>query len=1857
MNAAAKVRMDRARRFVGVAVALVLATAVQTELYAGFTLQVVDPTGAPIAGGYRWLVEEDNTITHVPGVLVSDSVSVNIHKSYAPVLMSGTDADLTPLAALPATGKYFVSVLPNSGYTTGGASVLPGDTTASVLVNPQPLPTAQISIFIFEDNFPLNNAPEFLNEQGLQGFSVQLFDRFGQFLQDAFGNPLDTTYEFDPLTGQPLLDVDGQPIVAVLGSGVPTSDPTGRVLIKYLPASKFGIKIIPPQGQGWVQTVTIEGTPIIDAWVKANEPPVFVEFGPAAFHAFFGFIRPFDSLGLIGAPGAPTGSITGRVVINHFAAPPIVQGFFSGDPVGNAYVGLNLGAAGGAAAVYAQPAANNPSPGQFTINGVPAGSYQLVTWDQNLDTIFGFHVVTLPDVNGNMNVDLGDVLVFRWFGELEGSVFFDSNQNGFRDAGEPGIPGQVLNLRFRDGTIYQGTQTDLVGNYAFSEVFPFFKWLVAEVDFARFKDTGYTNVVDQGGFVPPDAGWAMPSRNKLTPQPQTAFNPLTGNNLSRTVSGGAPGDNLLQAMQLYLTQVNTIDWGKMTYGPTESGGITGIVHYAVTRAENDPTKAVGEVWEPGIPRVQVNLYQDATGDQIIDDLDGDGLETLADVDNYPIGWINDPFNFNLKGPEDIDRNGDGLFNYGDAIQIVHTDSWDDSLPTACIQTLPQPHPPQVVPECYDNFGTWNQLRPGVFDGGFAIESYFAGGMANNLTIETPGVPPGFYVVEAATPAGYEIVKEEDKNVDFGDEYVPSQRALPPPCIGDGHIVPAELTLFPGIAAPFAGDLRPLCDRKWVSHSNGQNTALNFFLFTPVPKAARAVGFINNDLAAEFDTTSPVFGEKQGARWVPVSFQDFRGNEIQRVYSDEWGGYNALLPANFSINIGAPSGVASNMLSFIINDPGPVPDPNNPGQFVTDPFFDPQFSQTSFTFNFDSGKTTYLDTPVIPVAAFAGFPNGPLDIEPVEFTPMIFSVMGPTGGPVVCIDPANPLQQITISSLGMAEIPNPDYDPTIPGSPLTITRDFGFGAFAPNGASLITVGGVPLNILSWTTSQIVAEVDTTLVSTGQLIIFRADSNTPTPTAVTLHVVDCVNTNIVHVTGGGTWPVTKIQDAIDAAPAGSLIIVEPGTYRENPIIYRNDIQLQGSGAGSTWINGTPVPPDRIDDWHARINALIAAGEIIPFDQDLITQFFEAMEAPDISIFGKPPPFPVSTTSLVDGFTLFGGISGGGVYITGSTNNQTISNNKIFNNQGTFSGGVTVGVVDQTIANNGVNIKHNVISLNGGVNGGGGITIFRGANNYSITDNTIIGNFTRWDGGGISHVGVNDGGLIARNTIAFNEVFYGGLIGGSGGGISIRATGIAFFGAGGGNVPLPPPAPGGATTGTGSVTIDANRIQGNLAGSGSGGGIRALDINGQDVINNPGNPAAWFGLNIFNNSIINNVAAFRAGGISLLNAAKVNIIHNTIANNDSSGTSALAFPPGPLNLSTPQGAGVVSAPHSPALAAASGQAFSDPALINNIIWHNRSFFWDTAAVPPPGQPNSHLLPSPTPFVDVEVAGAVANLNPQNCILTDATGFDPSNTSVDPLFLAEYQNGLLTAAVIDEAGNAITVRYLELALHAADPHIMCCSPARDVGMSPVPGAFAELLTDMDGQPRPMGFAGLHDIGSDEVNPLFDLNGDCVAGPGDFAFIVPCWLKCDTDPAWTTFNCADADFDCSGCVGPGDLAFFINAWLKPCDDPTLILPVCQLPRGAGANGGAGQQLPPASPAMVEAFGLPYPPDGDVRFHRLGDIDQSGQVNLNDMTVFVDVLLGNDVDPAHQVASDLNGDGTYNGQDIQTFIDTVLLVP
>lgn len=1687
-------------------------------------VQGLNRDGTPNAAvtEYRWTIEEDATY-HVPfnsnGNPIPDAntLSVSFHQSYMPVVASGDNSTAFPPACtggadpicLDPAKNYFISVIPTASgsYSIGGAPFKGDAETVAVTLNQLPLPTAQITVLVFNDNFPINNAPDLPEETGLAGFSIVLEDGGGRYgmsagvqMMDAFGNPLGTAYQFTDSNGNGIhdsgepyvLDVDGTPIVAVMGDGVILTDANGEAVIKNLAPGKYGIQAVPPDAvkdavtgkwvsSNWTQTATIEGTKIIDAWVKANEPPYFQEFGPPGWHVFIGFVNAGPNKPFVDATVLSGGStISGQVVNLHMSRPPDYA-FYDGAPLEHtrAWVGLNMGLAGAGNGVYA---ARANSDGTFSIPNVPAGDYQLAIWDDALDQIFAFYSVTVP--TGGGPVDLATIPVFQWFTRQEHYVFNDLDGDGIRDPGEAGIPNQAVNIRWRDGTMYQSAPTDGEGFVPFDEVFPFFAWQIAEVDFASaLKATGVTITVDGGGPIPWGDPWAW--GDQLNPQPQSENAGLP----YRTETGPV----LLEAFQGMIGQTSVLQWGKAAYGAGENGGITGVVYYSTTRAENNPQYGAAEPWEPGIPRVQVNLYRDADGDGAIDDFNDSGSIELADVDNYPFGWSTG----GTKGAEDVENSGsDGLWDKGDALEVTHTDSWDDNPPNGC---QGDPFVFQGSPkDCYDGLRNFNQVRPGVFDGGYAFGSPVGGTLA-----------AGTYIVETIPPPGYEIVKEEDKNVDFGEDLIPGPLALPPVCVGDDHPVPQYLTLFEDqmieVAGWTPGMTRPYCDKKQVYLSDGQNAAADFFLFTKAPIAGHIYGFILDDTQNEFDPNAPNFGEKYAPPWMPISIRDWTGHEISRTYSDQYGTYNALVPSTYSANLPQPSGMSPSMITVCLNDPN-------------DPLHNPQYSQYCYTFQYMPGTTTYLDTPVLPVAAFAGPGQYPLDCEFPSGTPRISSVdvqtNGVGGGPyipatAVTTGPPsargvfpNSNYNIIVTSEGSVGVPNPAYDGIGGTQPKTIQRDYGFGA--SQGTGTVMLGTVPLTISSWSDTSITATVSASTnlgqIGGSQLTVAR-DNGLSTITGVTVQV------GLRQGAAVRTVPSLygSIQAAIDAAGANDLILVGPGTYEELVIMWK-PVQLQGWGAGAVRINAVKSPAEKLLAWRNNVTNLIANGDVdlLPEQEvgggvpEPVTLFNE--EGPGVIVLAKgsgPDRFARNQNqgARIDGITITGADHAGGIIVNGYADYLDISNNRIISNNGVFGGGIRIGhpiltTIDgldyADAQNDNIRIHHNHITQNSGLNElGGGVSLCTGSDAYQLTDNFICGNFAQGGGGGIGHQGLSDGGLIAHNTILFNESFQQGITV-NGGGIVI-AGGAPLGGA------------GSLSPGAGSLRIDANFIQGNAAGAGDGGGIRLTRINGQDVAGNPSNPNQWYKVDILNNMIFNNVAALAGGGISLQDSVRVNIVNNTIANNDSTATAGEAFEPGSPSASTPQPAGIVARAHSAQLSAASAMAgtFSNPLLQNDIIWHNRSFSFflnDTTDPPTFGLVPDVGSGAAPDYWDLAVLGTTGTLTALDSLLTGG---------LDPVFVAEYLNGdrgqtilqpeittsIQAPPAFDEGGNFIRVHFGPLTqtvfdttasewVLRGDYHITAGSSAENTGSNLVVGSFPALEFDIDGETRPNGNV---DIGADE--------------------------------------------------------------------------------------------------------------------------------------------------------------------------------
>jgi hypothetical protein len=185
----------------------------------------------------------------------------------------------------------------------------------------------------------------------------------------------------------------------------------------------------------------------------------------------------------------------------------------------------------------------------------------------------------------------------------------------------------------------------------------------------------------------------------------------------------------------------------------------------------------------------------------------------------------------------------------------------------------------------------------------------------------PMLPAGTYVVEMLVPPGYELVKEEDKNILLGDTYdapvtsqfagfgaifiMPDQASVAAsynasnplnsttdqgvhprhegdtgsvetfwPCVGALRVVPDYNSLFPqaGQNAPFAGASRPLCDRKEVVLQEQMSVLAKFYVFTSTHVAAHFTGIITDDFTSEFDPFSPAFGEKFSPSNLPVGIR-------------------------------------------------------------------------------------------------------------------------------------------------------------------------------------------------------------------------------------------------------------------------------------------------------------------------------------------------------------------------------------------------------------------------------------------------------------------------------------------------------------------------------------------------------------------------------------------------------------------------------------------------------------------------------------------------------------------------------------------------------------------------------------------------------------------------------------------------------------------------------------------------------------------------------------------------------------------------------------------------------------------------
>lgn len=1552
------------------------------------TIEVRDRTSGGAVTDFRYIINVD--IAH-------ENASLTPPESYSPLVAVGDSSD--PTVELPE-GKYLVTVLSGpfpptpSNYKMWGKHFTVDGSTSAMTVTvdlvPNPLPLATLRVRVFHDNHMVNGEDDIPMEAGLEGFHVVISDPVGEVTVDWFGNPICTEYSDYP---------GGTPVPGT--GGHCETDADGMAVIPNIPPGKYEVEVIPPDGEGWVQTTTIEGTHAIDAWLEEGANGYSTEEGFLQAVVWFGFIRPCEFGNT--ADDCPTNDVAGSNTIigriRQLALDSDKPGDIAlGNPMYRPWVALN-NLSGDDEQVYLGRGNAN---GTFTIPHVPPGLYQLVYWDDPLDFIIQFYTVQVPAGSGQ-TIDVGDIGAPRWFGVIKGYAYLDTGVakdgtvipggagNGFRDCYdpgtginprnvatcEPGLANQDLDIRFKDGSIRYATFTDANGYYEFPEYFEWEHFLIWEVGFGRLRQVS-TTAYRTDEFGNP-IGYPYSPEN----------GPVWG-------LGG-----LLQAQLTWAGTTQWIDSGKLPYGPGENGGISGIVFYATTRNEFNPRLAAAEDYEPGVPDVVVNLYQAA--------LDSNG-QPIAEPD--------------------------GSLRRVALLNTVTTDSWFGNLPTDCLWEYPVPGSGdfRLDPQCLELPRTWNQIKDGVFDGGYAFEEtcldpsglavtdpegdHDADGTPNKFDPdlllnaeagECQPLPNGHYIVEVVPPPGYRVIREEDQNTDQGDDFVPA--IPPPPCAGPLHLVDDPRN-------PAHGTWTPICDSRYVTLQSGQNAASDFFLMidNALPPPGMIRGLLVDDLILDLNPDSPLYVEKRGIPNTPVGILDFAGNEITRVYSDENGYWEVLLPSTYTALCPIPSGVCPGMYQVVGNYPGT---PDNP-----DPLWNPNYGTLRLVFEVWPGKTTYADVAIVPTTNLIAAP-APGFLEP-------------------------PQCHIPTDTPDIAGVTKPFGSPSDGGSFKIKGEHFG----DVQGAGQVTLDGTPIPVLSWSDKVIEVEmVQLSLVSAGphQLLVTN-DFGKTSISGITFHVLGAgYNPPQLHV--GEGQPYATIQDALDAANDGDLIIVHPGIYYENLIVGKN-VKLQGYGPGLTTVDG------RFFNFGGMTTTdFLAKLATIPYDGPP-----EVPMGQVITVVAADGQFGSAYTTQIDGFAIRGGSrvrgnvavrsQGGAIYAHAYARYLEISNNLIQTNAGNLGGGIVLGqpyvanpdaggALDNE--NDFIRIRHNRVLNNGGFSLAGGVAIFNGAEGYEVSHNEICGNYSAEYGGGLSHYGMSPNGAIRDNWVRFNGAFD------EGGGLMIAGEQPT----GGNPLALSP--------GSGPVAIERNLIQANLSND-DGGGIRLLQ-----PVDGP--------ITIANNIVVNNLATDLGGGISLDDALDVRIVNNTIAKNISTATAedadrSTCSPP--ALGSCPHAAGVSSEPHSMALRSARGlplDSFSDPVLFNNIIWENEAFYLDgTGALPSAG------------FIDLEVVGTTTPqfMKPEYSLLTAPYGSGAGNiTGVDPAFMAEMDLGFIA---VPFAGDPAFVMVLITSLPDDPPgdyHLQDGSPAVDVGAASL-GSVSAPLDDFDGDVRPQlsGF----DMGADEL-------------------------------------------------------------------------------------------------------------------------------------------------------------------------------
>src|SRR5262249_45920366 len=461
---------------------------------------------------------------------------------------------------------------------------------------------------------------------------------------------------------------------------------------------------------------------------------------------------------------------------------------------------------------------------------------------------------------------------------------------------------------------------------------------------------------------------------------------------------------------------------------------------------------------------------------------------------------------------------------------------------------------------------------------------------------------------------------------------------------------------------------------------------------------------SGDPGAPFSITGNEIG-RDGATAPTVTYDANRWRLLKTVNTSPDGSFETLVPSTETFNRPIPQGPCPGMYPTTVDDPGTKEHPN-------------------------ANYNPNLLTATTPASAWPGLTNPTLDLplDPISGTGCDFSISGPDTS-----------DASTTPELLQVSRPYVNSGDTGTARRITITGDF----IGPAGLAGVTGGHVNLTdirtgtvtnltranggVVSWTPGNLstpdtiviqVPAIDTTTFRPGpkQLTIVGAASNggSSSVNGLTVHVLGSngAGANAVTYTPPGVnvppppppppHHPHALQNAIDAAAPGSLLVLSPGVYNENVLAWK-PLKIQGLGPGGIigahelqqrapedprfHVVGSQIDGRFFPQNATAYDATVAAHAPYAVDPD----FSAILRGADITAvaqsataynLGTGAAGGILSAARIDGVGLqtghggtgVGGVGGGagGIQLQANINNMQLTNNILENNGGVFAGG---------------------------------------------------------------------------------------------------------------------------------------------------------------------------------------------------------------------------------------------------------------------------------------------------------------------------------------------------------------------------------------------------------------------------------------------------------------------------------------------------------------------------------------------------------------------------------------------------------